>query len=445
VLKRKIYNDLLNWKKESNGKRAILIEGAHRVGKSTIAKEFGKNEYKSFAIIDFGKANSKIKKLFSDGFMFPNEFFSQLSVLLNVSFYIRNTLIIFDEVQEFPRARELIKYFVEDGRYDFLETGSLISIKKNIKNIVIPSEENKLYMHPMDFEEFLWAKGDYTTYPFIRQKYESLEQVGILHEQIMNDFRTYIIVGGMPQAVSEYVNSQDFRKVDIIKQEILNIYMDDIGKLPRISKEKTRNIYNQIPAQLSQPNKKFTLSFLSKNARIREYDSIFTWLDEARLINQFYGTSLPNIAMGFNLNNGKRKVFLNDTGLLITLAISQKRLLENELYEGILFDKLHINEGMIFENVVAQMLTANNHLKAYYLSEINEKTGRTIEVDFLIQKGLKISPIEVKSSSYKQHSSLDKFQQKFSDYLGTSYIIYDRDVLIKSGVVHLPLYMTPFL
>ncbi|MDR2828910.1 MAG: AAA family ATPase [Acholeplasmatales bacterium] len=447
MLKRKIYQELVNWKKESNGKTALLIEGARRVGKSTITREFGANEYKSYIVIDFSMKNKRIISLFEEGFDDKDLFFAELSAVVNTTFYIRNTLIIFDEVQKYPHARELIKHFVEDGRYDYIETGSLISIKKNIKDITIPSEEQKITLHPFDFEEFMWALYDNgeQQFNFIRECYTKQKRVGVNHDKFMKDFRIYMIVGGMPQAVNEYISSKDFRKVDSIKQNIISLYKDDMRKLPKISSEKVLDIYNQIPSQLSNPNKKFNITSMGKNAKTRNFDTTFTWLEEAKLINQFFATSVPNIAFAFTLDYNKRKVFINDTGLLVTLALGQKIIMEDEIYNKLLFDKLHINEGMIAENVVAQQIASSNHEQIFYYNLDKEENLRPVEIDFLLRIGSKLSPLETKSSAYTEHSSLDKIRKKFSIHIGKSYIIYDRDYMVKDEIIHLPIYMVGLL
>ncbi len=446
ILKRKIYQDLIHWKNTSDGRSALMIDGARRVGKSFLVKQFAHSEYKSHIIIDFGIAPQDILDLFVHDSSNLDLFFSKLSAYYATPLHVRESLIVFDEVQQFPRARQLIKYLVEDGRYDYIETGSLIRLKKNVQDIIIPSEEEHLEMFPLDFEEFLWAMDDTATVPLIRQCYENLKPVGdALHRKIMNDFRQYLLVGGMPQAVLAYVETKNFEEVDRIKRRILQLYREDVAKFAQGYEEKVFAVFDGIPGQLSKKEKKYKLSSLEKNARFRSYEDSFVWLNEAMIVNACYNATEPNVGLALSADFATQKCYMADTGLLVTLAFFDMPFVENELYKAVLFDKLEINEGMILENIVAQMLRRNGH-KLYFYSR-NDKNNREnhIEIDFLITKRNKISPIEVKSGNYRSHASLDKFNKKFASKLGKAYILYTKDLMVKDDIIHLPIYMTMFL
>lgn len=446
MLKRKIYNKLVEWKNISKGSSAILIDGARRVGKSFIAKEFAKNEYKSYIIIDFGNISKDVLDLFLYDSYNLDLFFNKLSAFYSTQLFDRESIIIFDEVQQFPKARQLVKYFVEDGRYDYLETGSLIRLKKNVEDIIIPSEEEHIEMYPLDFEEFLWALGDEVTFPYIKTCFENKTPIGqALHRKIMNQFRQYVLVGGMPQSVNEYLKAYNFEASDIAKRRILQLYRDDVSKFAKGYEEKVFALFDGIPAQLSKKEKKYTLSSISKSARYRTYEDSFIWLHEAMIVNNCFNATDPNIGLALSADDTTQKCYMADTGLLVTHTFMDVPFTENELYKAILFDKLNINEGMIMENVVAQMLRSKGH-KLYFYSR-TDKINREnhMEIDFIITEGKKISPIEVKSNNYNSHSSLDKFKNKFSSKIGNSYILYSKDVMIKDGIIHLPFYMSMFL
>ena len=446
MLKRKIYDDLINWKNNSKGQTAILIDGARRVGKSYIAEEFAKNEYKSYIIIDFGNAPKDILELFENESYNFDLFFAKLSAFYSKPLYKRESLIIFDEVQQFPKARQLIKYLVADGRYDYLETGSLIRLKKNVKDIIIPSEEEHIELHPLDFEEFLWALGNETTVPLIRQCFESKIPLGqALHRKIMNDFRQYILVGGMPQSVLAYMNGMDFKASDEAKRRILRLYRDDVSKFADGYEDKVFAVFDGIPAQLSKKEKKYKLSSLGKQARFRSYEDSFIWLNEAMVINACFNSTDPNVGLALSADHATQKCYMADTGLLVTHTFMDTSYTENELYRAILFDKLSVNEGMIAENIVAQMLRRNGHKLYFYSRSDSTNRQNHMEIDFLITEGKKIAPIEVKSGNYRSHSSLDKFRNRFSAKISNSYILYTGDVMVSDGIVHLPLYMAMFL
>jgi predicted AAA+ superfamily ATPase len=446
MLKRKIYEELLSWKKKSCGQTALLIEGARRVGKSFIAELFAKQEYKSCIIIDFGNAPQGILDLFINESADLDLFFAKLSAFYSIVLYRRESLIVFDEVQQFPRARQLIKYLVADGRYDYLETGSLIRLKKNTENIIIPSEEEHIELFPMDFEEFLWALGDEATVPLIRKCFETKKPLGqALHRKVMNDFRQYVLVGGMPQSVLAYIDGKNFAASDEVKRRILRLYRDDVSKFAAGYEEKVYAVFDGIPAQLSRREKKYKLSSLNKNARFRSYEDSFIWLNEAMVVNACFNATDPNVGLALSADYTTQKCYMADTGLLVTHTFMDRSFTDNELYKAVLFDKLDVNEGMIMENIVAQMLRRNGHKLYFYSRSDNEKRENHMEIDFLIAENKKIAPIEVKSANYRSHSSLDKFRKRFSDKIGESYILYSKDVMQKDGIWHLPLYMTMFL
>lgn len=446
MLERKIYSKLIEWKNNSKGSTALLIDGARRVGKSFIAKKFAESEYKSYILIDFGLVPQDVLDLFIHDSSNLDLFFAKLSAYYSTPLYKRESLIIFDEVQQFPRARQLIKYFVDDGRYDYLETGSLIRLKKNVEDIIIPSEEEHVEMFPLDFEEFLWALGDRQTYPLIKLAFNNKIPVGdSLHRKIMNDFRQYILIGGMPQVVMKYLEEKNFEQADIIKRRILKLYRDDIAKFAVGYENKVYELFDGIPAQLSKKEKKYVLSSINKDARHRTYEDSFIWLHEAMIVNNCFNSTDPNIGLSLSTDHTTKKCYMADTGLLVTHAFMDSTFTENDIYKAILFDKLNINEGMIIENVIAQMLRFNGHKLFFYSRCDNINRANHMEIDFLIKEGKKISPIEVKSSNYTTHSSLDKFRKKFSSRIKNCYILYSKDVMIKDGIIHLPFYMALFL
>ncbi|MCL2763255.1 MAG: AAA family ATPase [Treponema sp.] len=447
ALKRKIYQKLLHWKKESNGSSVLLISGARRVGKSFLCEEFGKNEYKSMIIIDFGNVSKEVREIFQNDSADLDMLFTKLSALYHTPLYQRESLIIFDEVQQFPEARQLLKYLVADGRYDYLETGSLLSLKQNVQDIVIPSEEEELEMFPMDFEEFLWALGDETTIPLLRSCFEQKKPLGqALHRKVMNDFRQYLLVGGMPQVVMEYIQHKDFSAADKIKKRILTLYRNDIIKFAGGYRSKVTAIFDNLPGQLSKKEKKYKLSSISKDARLRSYEDAFMWLTDGMIVNPCFNATEPNIGLAMSSDHTTQKLYMADTGLLVTHTFRDNDYSDNALYRAILLDKLNINEGMLIENIVAQMLRFNGH-RLYFYSRVDSNNRKNMmEIDFLIAAKGKISPIEVKSSAYRAHSSLDKFKKKFSSSRhGDAYILYTKDVMIRDGVIHLPVYMTMFL
>jgi len=446
MLKRKIYDRLVTWKKESNGTTAMMIDGARRVGKSFIAEQFAKAEYKSYILVDFGRASGDLIALFENDSTNLDLFFAKLSALYSTSLHKRNSLIIFDEVQQYPRARQLIKYLVADGRYDYLETGSLIRLKKNVQDIIIPSEEEHVELLPLDFEEFLWAMGDDATYPLIRRCFETKTPLGAaLHRKIMNDFRQYVLVGGMPQAVLAYKDEKNFEACDVAKRRILKLYRNDVAKFAEGYEDKVFAVFDGIPGQLSKKEKKYKLSSLGKTARFRTFEDSFVWLGEAMVVNPCFNTTDPHVGLALSADHATQKCYMADTGLLVSHAFGDGKFADNQLYKAILFDKLSINEGMLMENVVAQMLRLRRERLYFYSRSNSQNRENHMEIDFLIKEGKKISPIEVKSGNYRSHSSLDKFRRHFSSVIGSSYILYTKDVMIKDGIIHLPLYMAEFL
>lgn len=446
MLKRKIYDELVAWKKRSNGSTALMLDGARRVGKSFIAQAFAKAEYRSHILIDFGRAGKDVLDLFENESADLDLFFAKLAAYYSTTLHRRESLIIFDEVQQYPRARQMIKYLVEDGRFDYLETGSLIRLKKNVQDIIIPSEEDHLEMFPLDFEEFLWAMGDEATYPLIRQCFKEKKPLGAaLHRKIMNDFRQYILVGGMPQSVLAYINGKNFEESDNAKRRILRLYREDVAKFAEGYEDKVYAVFDGIPGQLSRKEKKYKMTSLGKQARFRSYEDSFVWLNDAMIVNTCFNATDPHVGLALSADNTVQKCYMADTGLLVTLTFKDKKFTDNELYRAILFDKLNINEGMLMENVVAQLLRLHRPRLYFYSKSDNLHRENHMEIDFLITEGKKIAPVEVKSGDYHRHSSLDKFRSRFSSVIGNSYILYTKDLIIKDGIIHLPLYMAGLL
>lgn len=450
MMKRKIYNEMLLWKQNAQGKSALMIDGARRIGKSYIVEEFVKNEYKSYILVDFNNADDNLIEIFDKYLRNLDVFFSYLALYYNVTLYPRDTVIVFDEVQLYPKARAAIKYLVKDGRYDYIETGSLVSINRNVKDIVIPSEEHRINMYPMDFEEFLWAVGDEQLMPFIRMCFEKKQKLGPLHRKAMSHFRHYMIVGGMPQAVAEYVETNDFMKVDMVKRNILSLYKADIEKYAVGNEIKVKAIFDEIPSALSRHEKKFRLASISDKARYREYESSFFWLAESRVVNICYNSTAPDIGLRMNEERTTLKCYMADTGLLISHAFNLKTIMGNELYLKLALGKLEVNEGMLVENVVAQMLKASGHELFFYSNNSKDSAEDRMEIDFLVSKPVitnrhNISPIEVKSSNSYTITSLNKLRTKFAPMLAESYVLHPADVEVKDGVVYLPLFMASLL
>ena len=450
-MKRKIYNQLLDWKINRKGDVALLIEGARRIGKSYIVEEFARNEYTSYILIDFNKVGTKVKRLFDEYLDDLDTFFEMLELYYKVKLVPRQSVIIFDEVQQFPRARTAIKYLVADGRYDYLETGSLITIRKNVKDIVIPSEERSITMYPMDFEEFLWAMGNENLMPLLQKRLSQGKPMKDEHREAMDYFRRYMIVGGMPQAVEKYVQTRDFEQVDMVKRDILTIYRNDIRKHAGRLAMKVTSIFDEIPAQLQKNERKFRLADLKKDARMRDYETAFMWLSDAKIINCCYNTTAPNIGLKLNMDRLTLKCYMADTGLLISHAFDEKQIVSNELYRKLLLDKLEVNAGMLIENIVAQMLVAAGHNLYFYSNSDKEEAENRMEIDFLIRKDEvtsrhNIIPIEAKSSSGYTTHSLNKCAQKFKEHITLPTVLHPADYKEDTdGKRYLPLYMTPLL
>lgn len=442
MFRRKIYDKLLEWKTESDGRTALLIEGARRVGKSTVVEEFAKNEYESYILIDFSRASKAVKELFED-ISDLDYLFLQLQLHYKVDLHERRSLIIFDEVQQCPLARQAIKALVADHRYDYVETGSLISIKRNVKDILIPSEERKISMYPMDHEEFLWAVGNTTTIPLLKKVFDSGKPVGTqIHRKLMRDFRLYMLVGGMPQAVNEYIETNNFRKVDQIKRDILNLYEDDFKKIDPTGK--LSSLFDAIPAQLNKNASRYQVSSVLNGERAENILESIAELKDSKTVLVSYYANDPNAGMSNNKDLGKFKLFLSDTGLFTTLMFKDRDFTENIIYEKLLNDKLSANLGHLYENAVAQILTANGDA-LFYHTFMNESTRRNYEIDFILARKNKVCPIEVKSSGYKTHASLDAFSRKFSDRILDKYLIYTKDFAKDEDIFCLPTYLVQFL
>ena len=442
MFRRKIYDKLLEWKTESDGRTALLIEGARRVGKSTVVEEFAKNEYESYILIDFSRASKAVKELFED-ISDLDYLFLQLQLQYKVDLHERRSLIIFDEVQQCPLARQAIKALVADHRYDYVETGSLISIKRNVKDILIPSEERKISMYPMDHEEFLWAVGDTTTIPLLKKVFDSGKPVGVqIHRKLMRDFRLYMLVGGMPQAVNEYIETNNFRKVDQIKRDILNLYEDDFKKIDPTGK--LSSLFDAIPVQLNKNASRYQVSSVLNGERAENILESIAELKDSKTVLVSYHANDPNAGMSNNKDLGKFKLFLSDTGLFTTLMFKDRDFTENIIYEKLLNDKLSANLGYLYKNAVAQILTANGDA-LFYHTFMNESTRRNYEIDFILARKNKVCPIEVKSSGYKTHASLDAFSRKFSDRILDKYLIYTKDFAKDEDIFCLPIYLVQFL
>ncbi|NLE01694.1 MAG: ATP-binding protein [Fibrobacter sp.] len=439
---RKIYNNLLDWKKKSQGKTALLIEGARRVGKSTTVEEFARNEYESYILIDFAFAPEVVKSLFKD-LTDLDFFFLQLQLYYHVNLSERNSIIIFDEVQFFPLARQAIKRLVADGRYDYIETGSLISIKKNTKSILIPSEEKKITMHPMDFEEFLWALGDQTTIPLLESTFSNKRALGdAQNRNMMNKFRLYMLIGGMPQAVETYIEKNNFEPVDDIKRDILQLYHDDFYRIDPSGKISA--LFDAIPSELSKHSSRYQVSSILPDQRVSTISEQLSELIASKTVLAAYHANDPNVGLALNRDVEKFKLFLSDTGLMVTLMFQDKAFTDNMIYKKLLADKLSVNLGVLFENIVAQSLAARGH-KLFYYTFYNEINKKNYEIDFLITGNNKICPIEVKSSGYRVHTSLDKFSEKYAGRIANKLVIGTKDFQIENDITYLPVYYTQFL
>ena len=447
MFERKVYKKLLMWKQDFSGEKALLIEGARRIGKSTIAEEFGKNEYKSYILIDFNDVSGVVKDAFEKYLNDLDTFFLILSTEYNTTLYPKESLIILDEIQQYPKARQSIKKLVKDARYDYIETGSLISIRENVKNITIPSEERRISMYPMDFEEFCWALGETKMTEYIRKCFEEKKPLeDNLHHKAMMLFKQYILVGGMPKAIEKYIdNNRSFAAADIEKRDILSLYRNDISKIDRNYRSKVLSIFDQIPSFLSKHEKRVRLSSIEKNSIFPMYEETFFWLGDSMIVNECFNCADPNIGLSINEERTTLKCYMGDTGLLVSHAFDENEIVEENLYKQILHDKLSINEGMIFENAIAQCLVANGYRLFFYTHYNTEKKRNDIEIDFLISNGSKtkpkLFPIEVKSGTKYTTSSLDNFIQKYHSRINQAYIIHTKNLCKKGDVLCIPSYM----
>lgn len=442
IFKRKIYDELLQWKRTNDGRTAVLIQGARRVGKSTIAEEFAANEYETYILVDFAACSTEIRELFND-LSDLNRIFMRLQLEYGVELKERKSAIIFDEVQLAPKARQAIKYLVKDGRYDYIETGSLISIRKNVKDILIPSEEVKLHMYPMDYEEFKWALGDTATIKLLRSCFQNRTSLGdATNRKLMRDFRLYMLVGGMPQAVASFLESNNLEKVDSVKRSIITLYEDDFNKIDPTGN--ASKMFRQIPAQLTSNANRYQAWSATDGKRNSELAEIISEIKESMVVNMAYHANDPGVGIALHQDPNKYKMFAGDTGLFVTLAFWDKKFTDNTIYHKLLSDKLSADLGYVYENAIAQMLKASGH-ELYYYTFPTDSGKHNYEVDFLIADGDKISPIEVKSSGYKAHASLDAFCKKFSARIKNKYLIYTKDMRKEEDVQYLPAYMTMFL
>ena len=445
-IKRKIYSKIVEWKETSQGKKALLIEGARRIGKSTVAEEIGKKEYKSYILVDFNNASSKTIAAF-DNLSNLDIFFQTLSLEYNKRLYNRESLIIFDEIQKFPKARQAIKYLVADGRYDYIETGSLISIRENVENITLPSEERKIKMYPLDFEEFMTYMDEELLYEYICECFEKkqpLEQS--MHTKAMHLFKEYMLVGGMPQAVLAFKkNGRDFASADVEKRDILDLYRDDIKKAAKKYNSRVSAIFENIPAYLSTHEKKIVLKEIEENARFDKYDEPLFWLDDSMICNLCYKCNDPNVCFALNKNESAVKCYMGDTGLLVSLAFSENEIANQQLYKQIMNERLSLNEGMIYENMISQMIAAKGSKLYFYTRYSEEKHRNDIEIDFLLSNDSKINfrvfPIEVKSSKNYSTTSLGKFKEVFGKRIATQYIIHPKNFAKDGEIVKIPPYM----
>ena len=437
IFQRKIYQQISQWKHDNAGRSALLIEGARRIGKSTIVEEFAKKEYKSYILIDFNKASERVKSLFND-LMDLDYIFLFLQSAYHTTLYQRESLIIFDEVQKCPMARQAIKYLVQDGRYDYIETGSLISIKQHTENITIPSEEDRLEMFPMDYEEFRWALGDVATVPLLKKQLESGRSMGDdINRQYMRDLRLYMLVGGMPQAVSEYLKTKNLRSVDTIKRKILNLYFDDFRKIDKTGK--IGKLYAAIPAMLSHGVGRFYPTSVIKGVGADKIMDMLIALEDSKTVNIAYHCTDPQVGLPLSEDRSRQKIYVGDTGLMVTLAFWDKQFAENILYDKLLTDKLPANLGYIYENLAAQMLCSNGNRLYFYTWPKDEK--HNYEIDFLLSRGAKVCPLEIKSSNYKNHVSLDIFCEKFSSRIADRYLVCTKDLRFDGKTTILPIYM----
>ena len=442
IFKRKAYNRMLQWKKERAGATALLIQGARRIGKSTLAEEFAKNEYKSHLLIDFSVAPAEVFELFND-ISDLNYIFFRLQLIYKIQLYERESAVIFDEVQKCPLARQAIKHLVKDHRYDYIETGSLISVRKSSVDIVIPSEETKIDMYPMDYEEFMWALGDTVTIPLLHTAFDKRMALGdSIHRRMMRDFRLYMLIGGMPQAVAEYIKTNNMEAADMVKRDIIALYEEDSNK--REDTERASAMFDAIPALLSKNSLRYKVSSAIPGEKLGRVESIIKMMEDSMTVNVAYHANDPNAGLALTRDNEYFKMYVGDTGLFITLAFKDKDFTDNVIYNKLLNDKLSTNLGYVYENVIAQILRATGK-KLYYHTIPHSDGKKHYEVDFVIADGHKVSPVEVKSSGYKTHASLDEFCRKYSDRIQSKYLVYTKDLNRIGDVNYIPVYMAMFL
>lgn len=440
IFKRKIYDRIMEWKQSSKGRNALLIEGARRVGKSTVVKEFAEREYKNYILIDFSRASKEIIELFDDMHDL-NFFFFRLQQLFGVALHQRESLIVLDEVQLCPKARQAIKHLVADGRYDYVETGSLISIRKHTKDILIPSEERRINMYPLDYEEFLWAIGNNVTFELLKS---NTDWYGYLNDatnrRLMRDFRLYVIIGGMPQAVDTYLASNNLAEVDTVKRDILNLYIDDFEKIDPSGT--LSMLFKSLPGELAKNKLKFEINgVLGK--RLDDMLPLLNEMQESMTVNFCYRCSDPSIGLGLHRDTDDFKIYMGDTGLFVTMAFWDRDASENEIYNRILADKLSIDLGYVFENVAAQMIRSSGHSLYYNTFSNREDNKKYYEVDFLLTKRNKLIPIEIKSSGYKTHKSLDEFCRKYSGRVDFPLMVYTKAPHKEGNLIMIPFYLLP--
>ncbi len=446
IFKRKVYDKLLKWKNLSAGSSAALLEGARRIGKTTIVEEFAKNVYDDYMILDFARENDAVRRNFLENMDDLDTFFRNLFLLKGKELKGDNCVLIFDEIQLFPAARQAIKYLVADGRYEYIETGSLISIRKNVQNILIPSEEYRIKMYPMDFEEYLWAIGDTVTFPVLQEAFNKKKPLGdSIHRKIMKNFRTYMAVGGMPQAVDAFVDGKTFSQIDFIKRNILDLYEEDLTKYDTENKSRASVVYRTIPEQLENKNSHFRFSLVDKNARYQNYVDAVSFIAESMIGNECINVTKPEVALELFVDRSNFKLYMGDTGLLVTRIMQNRDETDEDLYRALIIDRLGINQGMILENVVAQMLKAAGHelfFHEYMYTPENSEKEKKYEIDFLTVRKKKICPIEVKSSNYMSHKSFDYLIKKYQLKMEERYIIYTKDLKYQDGIMYIPAYMT---
>ena len=442
VFRRKLYDKMLQWKAERGGSTALLIKGARRVGKSTLAETFAKNEYDSYMFIDFTEVSQDIRDLFND-ISDLDSLFLQLQFKFHTRLYPKKSVIVFDEVQNCPMARQAIRKLVKDGRYDYIETGSLMSIRKNVQNIRIPSEETRMTLYPMDYEEFRWALGDEVTIPLLNDAFEMRKGLGdAVTRQLLRDFRLYMLVGGMPQAVSKYIETNDLGAVDAIKREILELYADDFRKIDPTGK--ATKMFYAIPGQLNSNATRYQLSSVVEQGKKDRVEEIIQDMEDSQVVMIAHHSNDPNVGLPLHEDSDRYKMYLNDTGLFITLAFRDKDITENVIYQKLLNDKLSADLGYVYENVVAQMLKASGN-ELFYHTWPTESGKHNYEIDFLLSRGSKVYPIEVKSSGYKTHASLDAFMKKYPERTAQGYLLYTKDMRKDSRILLTPVFMTMFL